>query len=202
MQTEDEKLSVMRSTIFDDVLIFTPRTFKDFRGCFFEFYNSNAYAELDFNETFVQDNASVSAANVIRGLHYQWDKPMGKLIYVSQGEINDVIVDLRKNSKTFGHHQILNMDSKTKQTLWVPGHYAHGFVSMANDTIVNYKCTAHYNQNAEAGVYPFDKDLNIQWTYLDGRYKFKANEYSNRFILSAKDMRAGSFADYYKASKF
>ena len=111
----------------------------------------------------MQDNESKSKKNVIRGLHYQWLSPMGKLVRVVSGAIIDVVVDIRKDSLTYGDHVKFKISAKNKKQLWVPSGFAHGMLSLEEDTLVSYKCSAFYNPEGESAISPFDKDLNIDW---------------------------------------
>jgi len=181
----------IEKTDFNDVVILTPRVFEDDRGYFCETYNIENLKDIGFDVGFCQDNESRSKKNVIRGLHYQWEPEMGKLVRVISGEVLDVIVDIKKNSPTYGQHRKFYLSSKNKKQLWVPAGYAHGILSLAEDTIVSYKCSGSYNSNAESGLNPFDDNLNIDW----GIQKQDA-------IVSEKDMIAKDFSSYDKDPKF
>ena len=110
----------------------------DQRGSFFEAYNEKFYSKIGINKKFVQDNISISK-NVLRGLHFQKNKPQGKLITVIKGSILDVVVDLRKKSKTFGSYSKFVLSEKNCKQLWIPENFAHGFLTLSHDTLVNYK---------------------------------------------------------------
>ena len=147
--------------IFKDIKVFTPRVFSDKRGCFFESYSKEM--EKDLQEKFTQDNHSFSHEGVVRGLHYQWDNPMGKLIRVARGAIVDYFVDIRKDSSTYGQYDSMLLSEENKTVVWVPPGFAHGFETLSGPAIVLYKCTAFYNKEGEGGITPFDKDIGIPW---------------------------------------
>ena len=182
---------IVENTKFDEVLLLTPRVFTDDRGYFCETYNHENLRDLGFLENLVQDNESKSKINVIRGLHYQWDKPMGKLVRVVKGSIIDVMVDFRKGSPTYGDHMKVLLSDENKKQIWIPPGFAHGILSLEDDTYVSYKCSSVYNQNGEGGINPFDEQINIDW----GISKQDA-------VLSEKDFNAMSFIDYNKDPKF
>ena len=130
--------------IFDKAVLFELDKHYDERGYFTEMYSSKNYG--DFIPTnFVQDNISYSKKNVLRGLHFQIENPQGKLIYPIKGEIFDVIVDIDKNSKTFGQYFSILLSAVNNLQLWVPPGFAHGFCVTSNDALIIYKCTDFYN---------------------------------------------------------
>jgi len=174
---------------FNDVMLFTPTAYEDSRGMFFQSYDESISSHI--NEEFVQDNHSYSHKNVIRGLHYQWDKPMGKLVRAVRGAAIDYFVDIRKNSPTFGEHDSVLLSAENRKMIWIPEGFAHGFLSLEDHTTVLYKCTSYYNKNGEAGINPFDPDINIKW----GVEKKEA-------IISEKDLNSQSFWEYTKDIKF
>ena len=138
--------------------------FRDSRGYFYEAYNKKSFKKtLNINENFVQDNISFSKKGVIRGLHFQTNKPQGKFVSVIIGKIFDIIVDIRPNSKNFLKKYTFNLDGVHNYSLWVPPGFAHGFQSLANETIVFYKCTNFYSPNSEKTVIFNDPELNIKW---------------------------------------
>ena len=137
------------------------KIFKDQRGFFSELFNKNISDVI--NENFVQDNISCSKNKTIRGMHYQWSSPMGKLVSCIYGEINDFIVDIRKDSDTLGKVFKFNLKYNDKFSLWVPPGFAHGFEVLSENAVVHYKCTSYYNKEAESGINPFDSHLAIPW---------------------------------------
>lgn len=151
-------------TAVPDVLLIEPKVFGDARGFFFESYNHKAFKEatgLDIN--FVQDNHSKSSKGVLRGLHYQIQQPQGKLVRLSQGEVYDVAVDIRKNSPTFGKWvgEILSADNKKQ--LWIPPGFAHGFVTLSDTAEFLYKTTDYYAPEYERSLLWNDPTIGIEW---------------------------------------
>ncbi len=173
------------------LLTIKPRYFEDHRGYFSETYNFVNLSELGFNEPMWQDNESRSKKNVLRGMHYQWDGPMGKLVRVVKGAVLDVCIDIRSNSETYGQWESFMLTEENRTQLWVPPGFAHGILSLSDDTIVAYKCSSVYNQNGESGINPFDSELNIDWPVDKGD-----------IILSDKDRVAKSFSEYSLSPKF
>jgi len=148
-----------------DVLLIKPSLYDDHRGSFYEFFNQkefNTKTDLDIN--FVQDNISYSKQGVLRGLHYQVS-PMqqGKLVGVLNGEVIDVVVDIRKNSKTYGKYIKEIISSKNKKQLWIPPGFAHGFYTLSENTIFFYKTTNFYSKEHEKTLVWNDASLNIDW---------------------------------------
>ena len=167
-----------------DVVLIDPKVFGDARGFFFESFNQARFEEAVGKPVqFVQDNHSRSVKNVLRGLHYQIQQPQGKLVRVVQGEVFDIAVDRRKNSKTFGQWvgEILSADNKRQ--LWVPEGFAHGFVVLSDTAEFLYKTTDYYAPTHERCILWNDPTLRIQWP--DGVQP----------ILSAKDAQGKAFTD-------
>jgi dTDP-4-dehydrorhamnose 3,5-epimerase len=147
-----------------DVLILEPRIFGDDRGFFLESYNKRVFQQLTgITADFVQDNHSRSARNVLRGLHYQLQQAQGKLIRVVAGEIFDVVVDLRRSSSSFGRWMGHRLSAQSKQMLWVPAGFAHGFLALSDGTEVLYKTTDYYAPEHERCVLWNDPDVGINW---------------------------------------
>jgi len=166
-------------TQIPDVFVIEPRVFEDDRGFFLESYNERALLEkANITESFVQDNHSRSAKNVLRGLHYQIQQPQGKLVRVVVGEIFDVAVDLRVSSKFFGLWVGVNLSAQNKQQFWIPPGFAHGFLVVSEYAEVLYKTTEYYAPAHECSLLWNDPDLAIAWPLQE------------QPILSAKD-RAG-----------
>jgi dTDP-4-dehydrorhamnose 3,5-epimerase len=151
-------------TGFKDLLVIQPLVFEDSRGYFYESYNVKSYSDLGIPENFVQDNQSLSNKGVLRGLHFQ-NPPheQGKLIRVIKGSVLDVTVDIRKNSATYGKHFAIELSEKNKTCLYVPPGFAHGFLTMEDNTIFFYKCSNYYNKASEGTILWNDSDLNINW---------------------------------------
>lgn len=149
---------LIESTEIPDVLLITPRVFKDSRGYFLESFNNK---HLPFN--FVQDNQSFSLKNTIRGLHYQVVKPQGKLIRAIKGRILDVAVDIRKDSPTFGKHVSVELSSDNFKQLYIPEGFAHGFSVLSDEAEVLYKTTDYWHKEHERSLNYNDPELNIDW---------------------------------------
>ena len=149
------------------VLLLQPKVFGDARGFFLESYNQRSMNEIGIREHFVQDNHSFSAHNVLRGLHYQVQKPQGKLVRVALGEILDVVVDLRRSSPHFGKSYAVRLSGDNKRMLWVPAGFAHGFCVMSESAHVLYKATDFYAPELERSLLWNDPELGIDWQ-LDG----------------------------------
>ena len=168
---------------FPEVLLLEPEIFNDERGFFYEAFHQDKFEkETGKKISFVQDNYSKSIKNTLRGLHYQL-APMaqGKLVSVLQGEIFDVVVDLRISSKTFGDSICQKLNSVTKQQLWVPEGFAHGFLVTSDFAEVMYKTTTFYHPDSERSILWSDPDLSINWPN------------HSDILLSAKDEKATSF---------
>ena len=171
----------INKTFIEDLLIIEPQLFKDERGFFYESYNKN---NLDINIVFVQDNESKSYKGVIRGLHFQVPPfEQTKLVRCVSGNILDVAVDLRTNSKTYGKSFSIELSSENNKQLFVPKGFAHGFQILSETAIVNYKVDNYYNPKSESGLIWNDNDLSIDWN-LDIKP-----------ILSDKDLKLISVKD-------
>jgi dTDP-4-dehydrorhamnose 3,5-epimerase len=155
-------------TDIPDVLIVEPKVFGDARGFFYESFNAKRFAELTGITTpFVQDNHSKSARHVLRGLHYQIKQAQGKLVRAVQGEVLDVVVDIRKSSPTFGKAITIRLSADNKRMLWIPPGFAHGFVVLSETAEFLYKTTDYWAPEHERSILWNDPDLNIDWQ-LDG----------------------------------
>ncbi len=168
-------------TPIPDLLLIKPRVFPDSRGYFFESYNQKKLSQNNLRMSFVQDNLSKSDKGVLRGLHFQ--KPpftQGKLVYVIKGAVLDVAVDLRKNSATYGKHYKVELNEENHNQLYVPEGFAHGFLTLQDDTIFAYKCTKYYEKPSEDAILWNDHDLGIDWGIRDPK-------------ISEKDQKAQAF---------
>jgi dTDP-4-dehydrorhamnose 3,5-epimerase len=177
-------------TFFDNIKLIEIEKFDDSRGWFLQSYDQNIKNELKVD--FVQENISFSRFGVARGLHYQWNKPMGKLIQCLNGSIIDIVLDIREGSENLGKLQFFNLD-KPNQLLWVPAGYAHGFISLHNNTIVKYMCDNYYNKECENGINILDSKLQI-------KEKLKLD--IDNLVISSKDSNAISFSSYLENPKF
>jgi dTDP-4-dehydrorhamnose 3,5-epimerase len=147
------------------LLVITPTIFKDDRGYFFESFNHKVFENHTSSSiNFVQDNQSKSDKNVLRGLHFQ-NPPFdqGKLVRVIAGSVLDIAVDIRKNSLTYGKHFKIILDTQKHQMLWIPSGFAHGFISLEDNTIFSYKCTNYYQKDSEGCLLYNDQNIGIDW---------------------------------------
>jgi dTDP-4-dehydrorhamnose 3,5-epimerase len=145
-------------------VIIEPKVFGDERGFFLETFQAERYATLaGINTPFVQDNHSRSSKGVLRGMHFQKEKPQGKLVRVVSGEVFDVAVDLRKGSCTFGQFASVVLSAENKLQFWVPPGFAHGFVVLSDIADFEYKCTDYYDPSDEGSVLWNDSDIQIPW---------------------------------------
>jgi dTDP-4-dehydrorhamnose 3,5-epimerase len=156
-------------TIVDEQLngvkLIKPTVFEDNRGYFFESYNQNQFNTIGINDTFLQDNQSLSVEpGVVRGLHFQ-EAPFAqaKLVRVIRGAVLDVVVDIRIGSPTYGQHYCVELTESNKLMLFVPTGFAHGFATLEANTLFNYKCSNVYNKASERGIAWNDSELNIDW---------------------------------------
>lgn len=163
------------------LLIIEPQVFKDERGYFYESYNIDKFKDAGIHENFIQDNQSLSQKGAIRGLHFQAAPfEQVKLVRVVQGAVFDVVVDIRKNSATYGQHFDIELTGENMLMFYIPAGFAHGFETLADNTIFQYKCTNLYNKASEGGILWNDPDLNIKWQ-------------TNTPIISTKDQELPTF---------
>ena len=165
-----------------DVVLLTPKVFGDERGFFMETFRQSEFEQHCGNYQFVQDNHSSSTKGILRGLHYQHQKPQGKLVRVVKGEVFDVAVDMRENSPTFGQWVGKYLSEDNKRMLWVPPGFAHGFLVTSETAEFVYKCTDYYNPGDEYSLLWNDKTVGIDWP-----------EVNVSISLSAKDKEGLSF---------
>ena len=171
-------------TKIKDLLIIKPKVFADERGYFFESYNEDVFKKNGINANFVQDNQSLSNTGVLRGLHFQAPPfAQGKLVRVITGAVLDVAVDIRKNSPTYGEHVAIELTEENKTMFYIPPGFAHGFLTLRDNTIFSYKCTDLYNKASEGTVQWNDKKINIDWNIKNP-------------ILSEKDLNGINFEDF------
>jgi len=145
------------------VVVIEPLVHGDARGFFYESYNAEKYKSSGLDLTFVQSNVSRSAHGVLRGLHYQWPNPQGKLVSVLEGEVYDVAVDIRVGSPTFGRWAAAVLSAQNKRHFWVPEGFAHGFAVLSDFATFSYQCTALYDRAADAGIRWNDGDVGVDW---------------------------------------
>ena len=169
-------------TFIDGLLEIDLDIYSDERGFFYEAFNQKLFNEMTLsNYNFVQDNISFSKKNVLRGLHYQLNNSQAKLVQVIKGKIFDVVVDLRRESKTFGNYYSLILSNENKKQLLVPKNFAHGFVTLEEENYVTYKTSDYYDNKSERTLLWNDPELNIDWN-LD-----------QEPILSEKDKKGLNF---------
>ncbi len=154
-------------TELPEVLVVEPRVFGDERGYFLETFQARRYAQAGIPGPFVQDNLSFSRRGVLRGLHYQHPHGQGKLVWVLQGEVFDVAVDIRRGSPTFGRWVGVWLSAENKRQLWIPPGFAHGFCVVSETALFTYKCTDYYAPEAEGTVRWDDPELGIAWPVSD-----------------------------------
>ena len=155
-------------TPLQGLLIIKPDVFEDERGYFFESFNHSKFRDFGMDISFLQDNESKSKKGVLRGLHFQSPPfAQGKLVRVMQGAVLDVAEDIRKNSPTYGKWESITLSGRNKWMYWIPEGFAHGFVTLEDDTIFFYKCTNVYNKESEGSILWNDRDLNINWNIKD-----------------------------------
>ncbi len=173
----------IHQTDLPGVVIIEPKVFGDERGYFMETWNQERYAAGVTTDSFVQDNVSFSRKGVLRGLHFQKINPQGKLVYVLQGEVFDVALDIRVGSPTFGKWTSVVLSAENKRQFFIPAGFAHGFCVTSDTALFAYKCTDKYNPQSEGSVLWNDPDLNIPWP-------------TDAPELSAKDSQGTKLADY------
>lgn len=151
------------TTEIDGLMIIEPKVYGDDRGYFMETYNQKDFAAAGLDMTFVQDNQSKSRKGVLRGLHFQTQHPQGKLVRVLSGEVFDVAVDLRKDSKTFKKWYGVYLSGENKKQFFVPAGFAHGFLVLSDEAEFAYKCTDFYYPEYESGIAWNDPEIGIEW---------------------------------------
>src|ERR1700689_1007063 len=150
-----------------DVAVVIPEVFQDSRGFFTETFRADQFKELGLPTEFVQDNHSRSARGVVRGLHFQWEPPMGKLMRVTLGSAFLVAVDIRKGSPTLGKWAGVEASDENRRQVWAPAGFARGFSPLADVAEIQYKCTGLYNSKAESGIRWDDPEIGIEWPIRD-----------------------------------
>jgi len=170
-------------TSIKEILIITPKVFKDERGYFLESFRKKAFDDYGLEVNFVQDNISKSKKNTVRGLHYQvGDYVQGKLCQVLYGRVLDVAVDIRFGSPTFGKYIATELSEENHDIIWIPSGFAHGFSVLSKEAMFHYKCTNYYSKEHERSILFSDNDLNIDWNV-------------NKPLVSPKDLEAKPFRD-------
>jgi dTDP-4-dehydrorhamnose 3,5-epimerase len=166
-----------------DVVVVVPEVFQDRRGFFSETFRADQFKSLGLPTEFMQDNHSCSAKGVVRGLHFQWEPPMGKLMRVTQGCAFLVAVDIRKGSPTLGKWMGIEVSSENRRSVWAPAGFARGFCALLDGTEIQYKCTGIYNSKAESAIRWNDPAIGIKWPLTD-------------VTVSEKDRNARTLAEW------
>jgi dTDP-4-dehydrorhamnose 3,5-epimerase len=173
----------IESRYLEDVVVIVPQAYRDERGFFVETFRTDQFEKLGLPREFVQDNHSLSRKGVIRGLHFQWDPPMGKLMRVTRGAAFLVAADIRKGSPTLGNWVGLEISAESMKQVWAPAGFARGFCALTDEVEVQYKCTGIYNGKAESAIRWDDPDIGIKWPLKD-------------VVLSQKDREAKTLAEW------
>src|ERR1700729_1271333 len=177
----------IESRFMRDVVVLVPEAFQDSRGFFMETFREDQFQKHGLPTHYVQDNHSRSAKGVVRGLHFQWDPPMGKLMRVTQGSAFLVAVDIRKGSPTLGQWVGVEASAENRRQVWAPAGFARGFCVLSEGAEIQYKCTGLYNKNAESGVRWDDPAIGIQWPLAD-------------VTVSDKDRNAATLAEWARSA--
>jgi dTDP-4-dehydrorhamnose 3,5-epimerase len=166
-----------------EVVVLVPRVFRDHRGYFMEAYREDQFRAIGLPGIFVQENQSCSKKGVVRGLHFQWEPPMGKLMRVTHGSAFLVAVDLRLGSPTLGKWVGVEASAENRKQVWAPANFARGFCALTDIVEVQYKCTGVYNDKAESGIRWNDPEIGVEWPVRDP-------------IVSDKDKNAQTLAQW------
>ncbi len=169
------------------LLVLEPTVNSDKRGFFMECYSKRDFEEIGIDAEFVQDNHSKSSRGVLRGLHFQRENSQGKLVRVVAGSVLDVAVDLRPGSYTYGASHAVELSAQNKRMMWIPEQFAHGFLTLENNTELLYKCTNYYDAQSDSGMMWNDQVLGIDWQFerygIDQKY----------LLISDKDKKQPGF---------
>lgn len=176
-----------------DLIVIEPTVFGDNRGFFMESYSKKDFSEIGMDVEFVQDNHSKSKKGVLRGLHFQTQHVQGKLVRVTAGAVLDVAVDLRKDSPTFGKHYLVELSADNKKMFYIPPGFAHGFLTLEDNTEFQYKCTDYYAPEFDSGVLWNDSDIGIEWNFE--KYGLSAEA----ILLSDKDKKQQTLQEFVKS---
>ncbi|MGC2549284.1 MAG: dTDP-4-dehydrorhamnose 3,5-epimerase [Candidatus Sulfotelmatobacter sp.] len=176
----------IESRLLGDVVVIVPEIFQDARGFFTETFRADQFKALGLPTEFVQDNHSRSAKGVVRGLHFQWDPPMGKLMRVTAGSAFLVAVDIRKGSPHLGKWAGVEASAENRRQVWAPAGFARGFCALSEGTEIQYKCTGIYSNKAESAIRWNDPAIGIKWPLSD-------------VTVSDKDRNAAPLADWLRS---
>lgn len=173
----------MESRHLREIVVLVPQVFEDERGYFMETFRADSFKDLGLPQTFVQENHSYSRKGVLRGLHFQWDPPMGKLMRVTRGAAFLVAVDVRLGSPTVGKWFGIESTAENRKLVWAPASFARGFCALSENVEVQYLCTGVYNSKAESAIRWDDPEIRIEWP-LQSK------------IISEKDRNAQTLAEW------
>ncbi|MBC2850952.1 dTDP-4-dehydrorhamnose 3,5-epimerase [Cetobacterium sp. 8H] len=173
-----------------DLIVIEPTVFGDNRGFFMESYSKKDFSEIGLDMEFVQDNHSKSKKGVLRGLHFQTEHVQGKLVRVTAGSVLDVAVDLREGSETFGKYFLAELTAENKKMFYIPPGFAHGFLTLEDNTEFLYKCTDYYAPEFDSGVLWNDSDIGIEWNFE--KYNLSVEE----ILLSEKDKKQQTLKEF------
>lgn len=173
-----------------DLIVIEPTVFGDNRGFFMESYSKKDFSQIGLDVEFVQDNHSKSKKGVLRGLHFQTQYVQGKLVRVTAGSVLDVAVDLRTDSSTFGKHFLVELTAENKKMFYIPPGFAHGFLTLEDNTEFQYKCTDYYAPEFDSGVLWNDSDIDIDWNFE--KYGLSIDE----ILLSDKDKKQQTLKEF------
>ena len=176
-----------------DLIVIEPTVFGDNRGFFMESYSRKDFAEIGMDIEFVQDNHSKSKKGVLRGLHFQTKHVQGKLVRVTAGAVLDVAVDLRKDSPTFGKYYLVELTAENKKMFYIPPGFAHGFLTLEDNTEFLYKCTDYYAPEFDSGILWNDSEVGIDWNFE----QYGLSE--DTILLSEKDKLQQTLAAFVKS---
>jgi dTDP-4-dehydrorhamnose 3,5-epimerase len=178
----------MESTHLNGLVVLAPEVFQDERGFFMEAFRADQFGQLGLPQQFVQENHSRSKKNVLRGLHFQWEPPMGKLMRVTYGTAFLAAVDIRKGSPNLGRWFGMEVSAESKREIWAPAGFARGFCALSEWVEIQYLCTGIYNSKGESGIRWDDPELHIEWPIAAGEA-----------IISDKDRKAQTLAQWLAA---
>lgn len=173
-------------TALPGLLAIEPKVFGDDRGFFMESWNAERFRELGLDIEFTQDNQSRSAKGVLRGLHYQSPNPQGKLVRVTAGRVWDVAVDLRRSSPQFGKWTAYELSAENKRMIWIPPGFAHGFLTLEDDTDFLYKCSGRYDPASEHSLLWCDPAVGIEWPLSDLQVQLSVKDEAGRPLAESE----------------
>lgn len=178
----------IESRFLGEVVVLVPQVFPDDRGYFMETYHADGFRELGLPQTFVQENHSYSKKGVLRGLHFQWEPPMGKLMRVTRGTAFLVAVDVRSGSPTVGKWVGIEASAENRKQVWAPASFARGFCALTDDVEVQYLCTGVYNSKAESAIRWDDPEIGIAWPIKPA-------------LISEKDRKAQTLREWLQSAE-